>query len=256
MPGIAKNTTRESPDLGYGATVAQQQADSHTDLLAKQAKARTMRAQKQAQEAEEARERQRVHHESNRANVEFMEQYFQCFGPLNALVALEKFKRTACIEFNELYVQRFGRAANKEAREARKAHFNEQFAAYLAQNHQEQVGAYEKTALDGVYAVYADEFPARADPEHFQAYYQNAKRAHQMCREATLPPKFSVAHYVRLFRRMDDQEFASLLRTGENGSPNMIEGAKIVYKERKEELVLVPRNKPISRAPMQPRAEE
>jgi hypothetical protein len=256
MPGIAKNSPRTSPELGYVARATAQQADAEAGLRAKQAKAKAMRTQRVQQLAAEASERQRVYDAANHDNVAFMEQYFQCFGPLNALVSLDKYKQTACVAFRELYNQRFGRAQSKEQRDARRAHFNEKFAEHLAQDHQAQVDSYCNTARDGVYAIYAREFPERADPAHFEEYYENAKRAHQMCREAKLPPKFSVDHYVRLFRRMPGDEFAMLLRTGENASPNMCAGAKIVYKERKEELDLVPRNKPFPRAPMQPRAEQ
>ena len=256
MPGIAKNSPRTSPELGYVARATTQQADADAGLRAKQAQAKAARAQRLQQQAAVESERRRVHDEANRANVAFMERYFQCFGPLNALVSLDKYKQAACVAFRELYNQRFGRADSKEKRDARRAHFNEQFEAHLAQAHQAQIDSYNNTARDGVYAIYAKEFPERADPAHFEEYYENAKRAHQMCREAKLPPKFSVDHYVRVFRRMDGDTFANLLRTGENASPNMCEGAKIVYKERKEELNLVPRNKPFPRAPMASRAEE
>jgi len=256
MPGIAKNSPRTSPQLGYVAKATVQQADADAELRAKQAKAKAVRTQRLQQQEAEASERQRVYDAANRANVEFMEQYFQCFGPLNALVSLDKYKQAACVGFRELYNQRFGRVDSKEKRDARRAHFNEQFAEHLAQDHQAQIDQYVKTAREGVYAVYTEEFPERDDPAHFEQYYENAKRAHQICREAKLPPKFSVDHYVRVFRRMDGDTFASLLRTGENASPNMCAGAQIVYKERKDELELVPRNKPFPRATMQPRAEE
>ena len=75
-------------------------------------------------------------------------------------------------------------------------------------------------------------------------------------RDSKLPLNFSVAHFVNLFRRMDRDTFANLLRTGENASPNMVEGAKIAYKERKGEIDAIPRNKPIPRASAQPRQEE
>lgn len=256
MPGIAKRSPLTSPELGYVASAARQQVDADAGLRAKQAKAKAFRTQKMQQHAAEASERQRVYDEANLANVAFMEQYFQCFGPLNALVSLDKYKQAACVAFRELYNQRFGRAASKEQRDARRAHFNEKFAEHLAEAHQAEVDSYEQAARDGVHAIYAKEFPELADPAHFEEYYENAKRAHQMCREAKLPPKFSVDHYVRVFRRMDGDTFANLLRTGENASPNMCAGAQIVYKERKDELQLVPRNKPFPRAPMQPRVEE
>ena len=256
MPGIAKNSPRTSPQLGYVAKATVQQADADAELRAKQAKAKAVRTQRlQQQEALEC-ERQRVHDEANRDNVALMEQYFQCFGPLNALVSLDKYKQAACVGFRELYNQRFGRVDSKEQREARRAHFNEKFTEHLAQDHQVQIDQYVKAAREGVYAVYTEEFPERDDPAHFEQYYENAKRAHQMCREAKLPPKFSIDHYVRLFRRMPADEFSMLLRTGENAAPNMRAGAQIVYTERKAELDLVPRNTPFPRAAMQPRAEE
>ena len=55
---------------------------------------------------------------------------------------------------------------------------------------------------------------------------------------------------------MDADTFANLLRTGENASPNMVEGAKIAYKERKAEIDAISRNNPFPRASAQPRQEE
>jgi hypothetical protein len=237
------------------STEQQHRADADVDLCAKKARARTVLSQRFQQSVAQTRERQRASDEANQANVALMEQYFQCFGALNALVALENYKSVARGVFRALYIQRFGMAECEEAREARRVHFNEQFATHLSQAHQAQIDELLRIARDGVYAVYAEEFPV-GSAAHFEEYYQNAQRAHQMCREAIQPPKFSVAHYVRLFRSMRDDEFANLLRTGENAPSNMREGAKIVYKERKGRLDLLFRDKrSFPRARMQPHVE-
>ena len=68
MPGIAKNSPRTSPQLGYVAKATVQQADADAELRAKQAKAKAVRTQRlQQQEALDC-ERQRVHDEANRDN--------------------------------------------------------------------------------------------------------------------------------------------------------------------------------------------
>lgn len=248
MPGIAKNCVREN--LGYVESIAKVQSSADASLRAKQAKA------KQARLDREAAERRAVAENPDRDAVAYIEKYFAFFKPLYPLAEHERFKRKAVVEFREHYIEKYGRAADKEAREARRPHFNEQFELWYAHNYGKYTKECQEKAFEDAFAMYNEEIARGVSLDGFEDTYEHAQLAYLKCRESKLPPKFSVGHYVRLFRRMDGDTFANLLRTGENASPNMVEGAKIAYKERKDEIDAIPRNKPFPRASAQPRQEE
>ena len=249
MPGIAKNCVREN--LGYVESIARVQSSANVSLRAKQAKAKQTRLDREAAERRGA-----VQH-SDRDTIAYVEKYFPFFKALYPLAEHERFKSKACVDYREHYIEKYGRAADKEAREARRPHFNEQFELWYAHNYSNYTKECQEKAHDDAYAMYQEEVGRGADlGTCFEDVYEHAQIAYMTNRDSKLPLNFSVAHFVNLFRRMDRDTFANLLRTGENASPNMVEGAKIAYKERKGEIDAIPRNKPIPRASAQPRQEE
>ena len=249
MPGIAKNCVREN--LGYVESIARLQSSANVSLRAKQAKAKQTRLDREAAERRGA-----VQH-SDRDTIAYVEKYFPFFKALYPLAEHERFKSKACVDYREHYIEKYGRAADKEAREARRPHFNEQFELWYAHNYSNYTKECQEKAHDDAYAMYQEEVGRGADlGTCFEDVYEHAQIAYMTNRDSKLPLNFSVAHFVNLFRRMDGDTFANLLRTGENASPNMVEGAKIAYKERKGEIDAIPRNKPIPRASAQPRQEE
>ena len=250
MPGIAKNTVREN--LGYVESIARVQANADAGLRAKQAKA------KQARLSREAAERRSISENPGRDTIAYVEKYFPFFKALYPLAEHERFKSKAVLEFREQYIQRYGKAQNQEARDARKAHFNEQFEAWFAHNYAEYTKGCQQQAHDDAFAMYQEEIARGADlGTSFEDAYEHAQIAYMANRDSKRPLNFSVEHFINLFRRMGATEFAYFLRTGEDASPNMREGAKIAYKERKDEIDAIPRNgSTFPRAVAQPRAEE
>lgn len=250
MPGIAKNTVREN--LGYVESIARVQANADAGLRTKQAKA------KQARLSREAAERRATAENPGRDTIAYVEKYFPFFKALYPLAEHERFKSKAVVEFREHYIQKYGRAETNEAREARRAHFNEQFEEWYAHNYADYTKECQKQAHDDAFAMYQEEIARGADlGTSFEDAYEHAQIAYMANRDSKRPLNFSVTHFVNLFRRMAGAEFAYLLRTGENASPNMREGARIVYKERKAEIDAVPRNgSTFPRVSAQPRVEE
>jgi hypothetical protein len=247
MPGIAKNVVREN--LGYVESIAKVQSSADVSLRAKQAKA------KQARLEREATERRTAAENPDRDAVAYIEKHSAFFKPLYPLVEHERFKGKACVEFRELYIEKYGKATDKEAREARRPHFKEQFELWFARNYGKYTKECQDKAHGDAFAIYNEEIARGVSLGSFQDTYEHAQLAYLKCRDSKLPPKFSVAHYVRAFHQMDGDTFANILRTGENASRNMVEGAKIVYKERKAEIDAISRNNPFPRASAQPSAE-
>jgi len=248
MPGIAKNCVREN--LGYVESIARVQSGADAGLRAKQAKA------KQARLGREAAERRVTVETPDSDTIAYVEKYFPFFKALYPLAEHERWKSKAVVEFREYYIDKYGKAVDKDAREARKAHFNEAFEQWYAHNYANYTMGCQKQAHDDAFAMYQQEIARGADlGTSFEDAYEHAQIAYMTNRDSKLPLKFSVDHYVRLFSRMDGETFANLLRTGENAAPNMVEGAKIAYRERKEEIDAIPRNKPFPRASAKPSTE-
>lgn len=248
MPGIAKNGVREN--LGYVESIAEVQSSADVSLRAKQAKAKQVRLEREAAKRRTAAEN------PDRDTVAYIEKHFAFFKPLYPLLEHERFKGKACVEFRELYIEKYGKATDKEGCEARRPHFNEQFALWFAHNYGKYTKECQDKAHGDAFAIYNEEIARGVSLGSFQDTYEHAQLAYLKCRDSKLPPKFSVAHYVRVFHQMDGDTFANILRTGENASRNMVEGAKIVYKERKVEIDAISRNNPFPRASAQPRQEE
>jgi hypothetical protein len=249
MPGIAKRGVQDNST--YIESISRVQAAAEDGLRAKQARAREARANRDADEA-----RQCATTATSRETIAFIERYAVFNKAIRPHWDLKRFKSKACLEFRELYAHKYGKVEGKEARDARKVHFNEQFEEWFVNHYGEYINEVETLATDTFKAIYAKEFPDREeDSEHELETLNNATRAYKILIGLSQAPNFSVEHHLRCFRRMEDGEFSDIIRFGGNASPNMRKAASIAYKERKSVVDANPPNLQFPRALMQPHSE-